>query len=92
MKDEISPLERRFIEEVLRPVIKTEFSRPQTTELYTLTGYSETLNFPDLLRKLRNWYQASGGRDWNEVVYQSDRPEPRKDFKRPKKSAFPTDI
>lgn len=69
-----TPLEKKLLEDVIRPSITTKLpGHCCSANIYCPCSFmSETLNFTDLLRNIKDFYYNNGGRDWHRMLLEAD--------------------
>ena len=67
MKIEVTPLERKLLEEVIRPALSEE---EESFDFFFFPTRSQTLDFKELLLQVKNLYRPSG-KDWKHLVIET---------------------
>lgn len=66
IEENLTHLEKNFLEEVLRPSITISYATREYW--FGRMTTSETLNFKDLLSKLKEFYEKNGGQNWSQIL------------------------
>lgn len=72
MKEELlTPFEKKILDEVVRPALSQKYE----SHWYGVASYAQDLNFVQLVRKVRQFYEKNCGHEWSRVLVEADKPE-----------------
>ncbi len=67
MKKILPYLEQRILDDIIRPAL-TEIKTEDSGNGLTAFSNKQTLHFDILLQRIKGFYEANGGTEWNKVI------------------------
>ncbi len=71
MKEMLTSLELKLLNEVITPSLSQEYYTENFNPMMGRTLTNQSINFTDLIKNIKKFYEGNGGKEWSYLVRES---------------------